>query len=267
MTGMSPNHLHRGQPRRGVAQAALSILRAGLPLALLAGTLAVPGAAESGVIRGRLLTTSAKTRPPSGDPSADKSGDKSGGKQNDRPGRNQKDTSPLEVQRGASDAVIYLVKVPDKVEKKLTKRGWFAKKPALARVVQERRAFVPRVLVTTVGSSVEFANLDRVYHNVFSVSAAKRFDLGKYPPGHADTVTFENAGVANLHCDIHPDESAFVVVVPNHAFVRPDSLGRYKLPKLPPGDYALRVWHSRLGEIRRDVVMPRRGDVDLDLRF
>jgi hypothetical protein len=171
------------------------------------------------------------------------------------------------LQRGANDAVIYLAQVPQKVEKKLTHRGLFRKAPRPPRIVQTKLRFVPRVLAAAVGTAVEFENLDRVYHNAFSVSAAKRFDLGKYAPGTIDTVTFDHVGVANLHCDIHPDESGFVVVVPNHAFARPDSLGRFTLPKLPRGQYTVRVWHPRLGEITRTVEMPKHGDVALELRF
>lgn len=171
------------------------------------------------------------------------------------------------LQRGANDAVIYLEQVPPKVEKKLSGHGFFRKAPRPPRIVQAKLRFVPRVLAAAAGTAVEFENLDRVYHNTFSVSAAKRFDLGKYPPGTLDTVVFERVGVANLHCDIHPDESGFVVVVPNHAFARPDSLGRFTLPKLPRGQYTIRVWHPRLGQITRAVEMPKHGDVALELRF
>ena len=229
--------------RRSSARAARSTVRSGLALTILVGLLMAPIASGSGVIRGRLLTTSTSTKSPTGD------------------------GTQLVAQRGASDAVIYVVQVPDKVEAKAARHDRKGPKAKLPRIVQEKRAFVPRVLVTTAGSSVEFANLDRVYHNAFSVSAAKRFDLGKYAPGHVDTVSFPRAGVANLHCDIHPDESAFVVVVPNHFFTRPDSFGRFKLPKLPPGQYTLRGWHSRLGELKQDVTMPRHGDLVVDLRF
>lgn len=205
--------------------------------------------AAAGVIRGVLVTSPQETRT--------------------RVSADSAATKPA-LQRGARDAVVYLERVPDKVEKKLTHRGPFSlfkKTPRPQRIVQTKLKFVPRVLAATPGSLVEFENLDRVYHNTFSVSAAKRFDLGKYPPGALDTVVFNRVGVANLHCDIHPDESAFVVVVPNHAFTRPDSLGRFVLPKLPRGQYSVRVWHPRLGEITRAVEMPRRGDVTLELKF
>ena len=175
---------------------------------------------------------------------------------------------------GLAEAVIFIEAVPEKVERKLSGgQGWWpffhhAQKPQHApRIVQAGMRFKPRVLATTKGQAVEFVNLDNVYHNAFSVSAAKSFDLGKYAPGKRDTVMFDRTGVVNLHCDIHPQEVGYVVIVPNHAMTRPDSLGRYALPKLPEGHYTVRAWTSRRGEIHRDVEVPRRGDVTLDLRY
>lgn len=218
-----------------------------LSVVLVAALVLVADPAVAGVIRGVLATSARSPRA--------------------RAGRDSVQTSKPTVQRGANDAVVYLDKIPEKVEKKLTKKGLFKKAPRPKRIMQKDLHFVPRVLATTVGSAVEFENLDRVYHNTFSVSAAKRFDLGKYAPGTVDTVVFDRVGVANLHCDIHPDESGFVVVVPNHAFTRPDSLGRFALPKLPKGDYTLHVWHPRLGEFTRAVTMPAHGDLKLELKF
>ncbi len=172
-------------------------------------------------------------------------------------------------QRGVSDAVIYIERVPDKVERDLTttKRLFFFRRASALRVttVVQRTRFEPRVAAVVAGARVAFLNLDRVYHNVFSVSPARRFDAGKNPPGARDTLAFEKPGLVNLHCDIHPDEQGYVVVVPNHAFARPDSLGRYRLPKLPPGAYTVRVFHPRLGEFVRPVTVPKRGDVVLEL--
>lgn len=164
--------------------------------------------------------------------------------------------------RGVADAAVFVEAVPDKIEKKLAK-----KKRAVPSIIQARQKFTPRVLVVTAGSAVAFENRDHVYHNTFSVARARRFDLGKYPPGHRDTVVFDRHGVANLHCDIHPDEVGFVVVVPNHVHARPDTLGQFTLPRLPAGTYRLRVWHPRRGELTRAVTMPKRGDVQLALSY
>jgi len=173
-------------------------------------------------------------------------------------------------QRGVNESVVWIESVPEKVERKLTSTGtrWFWRRretPHLPCLVQSGHAFTPRVLTVAAGSQVEFRNLDRVYHNAFSVSSARRFDLGKYPPGRADTVLFQRPGVVNLHCDIHPDELGFIVVTPNHAVARPDSLGDFRLPQLPPGHYTVHAWHPRFGETRSEFDVPKRGAVDLRL--
>ncbi|MFI5372006.1 MAG: hypothetical protein ACHQ52_10650 [Candidatus Eisenbacteria bacterium] len=174
-------------------------------------------------------------------------------------------------QTGVTDAVVYIDDLPAKVDAKISaNRRWFWQRrdtPYLPRIVQIDHKFVPRVMSVPVGTHTEFQNLDHVYHNVFSVSSANRFDLGKYPPGRIDTVAFDKAGVVNLHCDIHPDELGYIVVTPNHAVARPDSLGHFKLPKLPPGTYTLHVFHPRRGEFERPVEVPKHGDVILDLAF
>ncbi len=187
--------------------------------------------------------------------------------------RRSSDAVVARSQRGIGDAVVWIEQVPEKLERRLASGGrrWFWQKRSaetkLASVVQRGHLFAPRVLVVTVGSRVEFRNADHVYHNVFSVAAAKRFDLGKNAPGAADTIAFEKPGVVNLHCDIHPEELGFVVVVPNHFLARPDSLGAFTLPALTPGTYRLHAWHPRLGELKRSIDVPKHGDVGLQLVF
>jgi hypothetical protein len=171
-------------------------------------------------------------------------------------------------QRGVHEAVVYVERIPEGAERDLTtRRVLFLRRPLRDRVptVVQRQQFEPRVLATPAGSRVAFLNLDRVYHNAFSVAPARRFDLGKRAPGARDTVAFTDAGVINLHCDIHPDELGFIVVTPNHAFTRPDALGRYRLPKLPPGRYTVHVFLPRRRELVSTVELPRRGDLTLDL--
>ncbi len=176
------------------------------------------------------------------------------------------------AQRGAAEAVVWIEAIPEKVEQKLATRrtGWLFKRTLpepVASIVQVNQRFRPRVLAVPAGARVEFRNADRVYHSTFSVSAAKRFDLGKYAPGRRDTVQFARRGVINLHSDIYPEMLGFVVVTPNHAYARPDSLGRFQLPKLPAGRYTVRAWHPQRGELKREIEVPKRGDTALELRF
>jgi plastocyanin len=175
-------------------------------------------------------------------------------------------------QPGVGEGVVWVETIPAKVENKLAsgRRGWFSARPkaqALPSVAEREDAFAPRVVAVPAGGSVEFANRDRLYHSTFSVSGAKRFDLGKRAPGHRDTLAFERAGVINLHCEIHPEAVGFVVVTPNHAYATPDSAGHFSLPKLPPGHYVLRAWHPRRGELELPFDVPKRGAVVLDPTF
>jgi plastocyanin len=176
------------------------------------------------------------------------------------------------IQRGIADAVIYVESIPIQVDEKLARPGGFLffrsrSSQRVPRITQNDRKFEPRVLAIPAGSRVAFINVDSVYHNAFSVSPAKRFDLGKYPPGRHDTLRFDRTGVVNLHCDIHSSMLGFIVVTPNHAFTRPDSLGNFRLPKLPPGTYSLHVFHPRRGEVRRQVQVPKNGDLLVDLNL
>ena len=214
-------------------------MRSWAAITLAALLLASPGAATAGVIHGHLL-----------------------------PGKEA--GSSKGIRWGITDAVIYVEEVPEAVERKLARRGFWifgSSRPRLWNIVLQQRRFDPQVLAAAVGDQLGFSNLDRVYHHAFSVSAARSFDLGKRLPGQCDTLTLERPGVVNLHCEIHPDMAGYVVVTPNHAFTLPDADGLFRLPPLPAGTYAVRVFHPRWGQIRRSVEVARRGDVELNLNF
>jgi len=157
----------------------------------------------------------------------------------------------------ATDAVLWLERVPARAD---TARG--GARPKLA---QKDQCFMPRVLPVAVGTSVDFPNLDPIFHNVFSASPTKRFDLGKYPRGQSKRVVFDKPGLENVYCDIHSGMEAFVLVLPTHVFTMPDAAGRYALPEVPGGGYTLHLWHPDRPEMRREVVVPATGDLVVDL--
>lgn len=177
------------------------------------------------------------------------------------PGRAHSMRQAASTRGGVIDAVISIERIPSEVESSLARARTRA--PHLA---QQGQAFVPRVLAVAAGTTVEFPNLDPIFHNVFSVSPVKRFDLGKYPRGQSRRVTFGKAGLVQVYCDIHASMAAYIMVLPNHAFARPDPTGAFALPDLPRGEYALKVWHPDLPELRRKVVVSDK-DVKLDLSY
>lgn len=114
---------------------------------------------------------------------------------------------------------------------------------------QADERFAPHVLPVLRGATVDFPNEDLLFHNVFSLSRAKDFDLGRYPKGVARSVTFDRPGIVQVFCHIHSDMSAIVVVLDNPYYAMPDANGRYAIPALPPGDYTLVAWHERIKPI------------------
>jgi plastocyanin len=107
---------------------------------------------------------------------------------------------------------------------------------------QRGARFTPEFLVITVGQSVAMPNDDRITHNVFSVSATKKFDLGHYPQGESRTVKFERAGVVDLFCNIHENMHAVIVVVPSTFYALADASGAFTLSRVPPGHYKLSAY-------------------------
>lgn len=126
-------------------------------------------------------------------------------------------------------------------------------KQRASQVVQKGEQFVPRMTVVPKGSTVAFPNQDRVFHNVFSLSKARRFDLGLFRDGASRTVTFKRAGVVDVYCNIHPKMTARVLVVPNRYYALTDSEGRFTIPKVPAGSYTVVAWNG--GETRTEVSM------------
>lgn len=113
-------------------------------------------------------------------------------------------------------------------------------------IAQEKRQFVPRVTLITVGTPVSFPNFDTVRHHVYSFSKAKTFEIKLYAgvPGRPEV--FDKPGIAVLGCNIHDRMAAWVVVAdtPWHAMSGADGLAR--IADAPPGAYQLSVWHAGL---------------------
>jgi plastocyanin len=136
-----------------------------------------------------------------------------------------------------------------------------------ARMTQQHERFVPHVLAIVAGTWVDFPNNDRTYHNVFSLSKAKDFNLGRYAAGKSKAVRFERPGIVRVFCDIHSHMSAFILVFAHRYFAVTDDEGRYRLEGVPPGTYTVAVWNEtvRGDPPRRTVTIGEAGgDVDAD---
>jgi plastocyanin len=134
---------------------------------------------------------------------------------------------------------------------------------------QREQKFIPTVLAVTAGSTVDFPNHDKVWHNVYSKGGANDFDLGLYPPGQSRSARFDKPGVARIVCNAHPNMEAFIVVKEHPFFSIADKGGNYRINDIPLGKYRVTVWHPTLGTTEAGVELVREGqvsDIDFELK-
>ena len=124
---------------------------------------------------------------------------------------------------------------------------------AAAKMVQKDKTFTPHVLPIRVGTSVDFPNFDPIFHNVFSLSKPKNFDLGNYSKGQTRMVVFLKPGIVAVYCHLHPNMAGTIVVTPNQWSVCVDTAGQYALANVPPGKYTVVAWHKTGGTFRKTI--------------
>jgi plastocyanin len=107
---------------------------------------------------------------------------------------------------------------------------------------QRNLSFSPRVLAVRVGTTVEFPNNDRVFHDVFSFRDGKKFELGLYPVGMVKRVPFDRLGLSRIFCNIHPGMAAYIIAVDTPYFAVSDRQGRFTIAEIPAGAYTYHAW-------------------------
>jgi plastocyanin len=146
--------------------------------------------------------------------------------------------------------------------------GTFPKPATLprAQMAQKDLAFVTPLLAIRTGTTVEFPNQDDTYHNIFSYSPAKRFDLGRYRPDERPipSQTFDVSGLVALHCDIHEHMRGLILAVDTPYFIKSDSDGNFHLTGLPVGKYTLKAWLSSQTTLAKEVVLKAGAPLHVD---
>jgi plastocyanin len=107
---------------------------------------------------------------------------------------------------------------------------------------QRNLSFTPQVLVVRVGTTVDFPNNDRVFHNVFSFRDGKKFDLGMYPAGTSKRIVFDQPGLARLFCNIHPNMAAYVMALDTPFYAVSNERGAFVMTGVLPGTYTYHAW-------------------------
>jgi len=132
------------------------------------------------------------------------------------------------------------------------------------KINQKGAMFVPHVLPVMVGTTVEWPNNDEIFHNVFSISDPKPFDLGLYKHPEVKRVLFDKPGRVDAFCSIHKTMNCIILVLENPYFAATDDRGHYSIPHVPAGNYKLKAWHERLPSQSKDITVPETGDVRMD---
>jgi plastocyanin len=163
----------------------------------------------------------------------------------------------MHTTHGATDrrrSVVYLDPAP--------RAAFDAREEPRVRLDQRNETFVPHVLAIVAGTTVDFPNNDRTYHNVFSLSKPKTFDLGRYAAGRSKSVRFDRPGIVRVFCDIHSHMRAYILVFAHRYFAVTDEEGRYRIPNVPPGTYTVVAWHEAMPSVAKRVTIADGADVD-----
>lgn len=132
------------------------------------------------------------------------------------------------------------------------------------KTTQKDANFEPHVLPVMVGTTVRWPNEDDIFHNVFSMSDAKEFDLGYYKKEKVPEVTFDRVGRVDVFCAIHSKMHCVILVVPNPFFATTDEKNHFLIKNVPAGTYKVRAWHERLPGQTRPIVVPAEGEVTVE---
>jgi plastocyanin len=145
--------------------------------------------------------------------------------------------------------VVYLDDVP----------GAPAETHAHAIIKQREKQFEPPLTVVVKGTTIDFPNEDKIFHNVFSVSRPSRFDLGLYKSGSSKSVEMKRAGTVDVYCNIHPDMIAKVKILENGYYSITDAAGHFAIEGVPPGRYPITAWLAS-GDEAHGTVEVKAGD-------
>lgn len=139
--------------------------------------------------------------------------------------------------------------------------------PPPGEMSQRGLRFYPHVLIVQVGATIYFPNYDNTYHNVFSYSPAKNFDLGRYLPGEeVPGRLFDKAGEIDLFCEVHEHMRSTILVVPTPLYTTTDTEGHFTLDNVPPGRYELKFWRNPGETLTFPLTVPDEKIVEVDLR-
>lgn len=162
-----------------------------------------------------------------------------------------------------SGVVVYLEIAADDEDAELAEPAEVT--PPVHTIRQLNKTFVPAVSAVLTGTEIQFPNDDMIFHNVFSLSKTRRFDLGLYKSGTSKSVTPTRSGIIDVYCNIHPEMAAKILVLDNPYFAVTGQDGAFRIAGVPPGTYPYVAWQARGEPVRGEVTVAAGAQARLDL--
>jgi len=129
------------------------------------------------------------------------------------------------------------------------------------------RLFSPAVLPTRRGEALDFFNDTDIFHSVFSLSSANKFDLGIYVAGTSKIISFPSTGLVKIYCNIRLEMVSAILVLNNDLFAKTDDDGNIEIRNVPEEEFTIRVWHEFGDEVQRKNSIYFRGENDLSFEL
>ena len=130
--------------------------------------------------------------------------------------------------------------------------------------------FIPHVVLVPAGGTVDFLNSDRLLHNIHANPKLNVSFNRTQPKSRTIPVTFAKPEIVHINCDLHSWMSAWVVVMGHPFYAITGADGQFAFENLPAGNYRLRIWQERLGEVPATVTVtdtsPARVTVEMKVR-
>jgi hypothetical protein len=140
----------------------------------------------------------------------------------------------------------------------------FSPRPAMT---QQDTAFAPAVVAVRAGGTVTFPNRDPFFHNVFSYSSAQRFDLGRYPEGESKDVSFPEAGIVEVFCEVHEFMRGAILVTPNPFYAVVGADGTFRILGVPTGEHTIAFWHPDHEPVERRITVTDGGTARIEVEL
>ncbi len=162
--------------------------------------------------------------------------------------------------RSAANIAVYVDSIPGKT---------FPAPAQPAVMDQVHLAFAPHVVVVLKGTTVDFTNEDPVGHNIYwpAINHNRKLahNMGTWPQGQKKSFTFNDLGEVPLLCNVHPEMSGYIVVVPTPYSALTDKDGNFVIKGVPAGSYTLTTWSEEAKPASQPVKVAAAGVTSANL--